>query len=395
MGTRILAQHIRTGEWLNKDVPSSDVSVKHTLSGPDVISGKFTPELPNLNIGLFDEWSTWLYVEQDGQIRGSGIIQPHGINDSSSNTEVQISADGASSYPHGIPFSGEISEFQVDPLDIVRRIWSTVQSHPDGNLGVQIDDTTSPIRIGTHKDPDDDLSQDEPYKLNWWEHKDCGQEINNLAKQTPFDYRDISEWNTGHTDVIHRFEIGYPRLGHMRNDLRFAEGENIISSVPLTEIDGLYASEVEVLGAGQGRDMIRGRVGSPSETRLRRVAVVTDKSITTTDRATKRARDELKRRQADVSMKQITVSARHLNAQLGTFQCGDDIPVTGEFPWIGRTCIWHRITSYTWKPNSDSVQIDLKPSSSFRYGPFSKMLPLVWKLGDSELSYLGQTTILG
>src|SRR5699024_11949333 len=48
-----------------------------------------------------------------------------------------------------LPISSEYKGVQVDPLSLVRRIWSHLQSQPDGDLGLKVDSTTSPVRIGT------------------------------------------------------------------------------------------------------------------------------------------------------------------------------------------------------------------------------------------------------
>lgn len=528
---RVIAQNIRSGEILNWNIPLADLSIFHALSGAHTITGKLTPEQPNLNLDAYEPWATWLHVEQNGHIEVSGILQPVGLD----GDTITITAESPSGYASGLVFGGAVNEVGIDPLDVVRQIWADIQSHGDGNLGVLIDATHTPVRLGITRDqptmrldcpntfqgeshpgtqvwewpnnstdaqlfklsapdpqgyvtitsklsgllldvaggstrpgaavtewgadgapsqlwklvnhgsfhtvlnknsglvldvpgnaqgaravqnPDNeitdtqhwDVSQPDtdgyvtfanlgsgpkqPYTLNWWDHKDCASEINQLAQDTPFDYRDHAEWNPTHTNITHSVVIGYPRLGRQRDDLRFAQGQNIVNAIPLEEIADQYASEVIVCGAGQGADMIRGRAEQPGS-RLRRTVVVTDDTITYTDRATARARTELRRRQALVSMKKITVMARHPNANLGSFEVGDDIPVTGVFPWIGRTVIWHRITGYTWSPDKDTVDIDLQPSASFTYAPGSSTATLSWILGDPEWSYLGQTTILG
>lgn len=360
---RVIAQSIISGEILNWDVPLSDIAVTYTLSGPTEISGVFAPELPQLNITAFDAWATWLHLEQDGLIRASGILKPVSL----SGAEIAVSCIGASGYAHGIPYLGELDKVNVDPLWIVRTIWEHVQSYPDGNLGISVDSTTSPIRIG---DPvvDPDFGLTGPYKLNWWDHRDCGEEIDNLAKQTPFDYADVATWNSTKTDVLHRVALGYPRLGRRQTNLRFAQGENIIEAIPLAESEDMYASSVIVTGSGEGRIMVRG-TASERGSRIRRVAVHSDKNIDKFDRARSVALQELRRRKARTSMEEITVDASHPNARLGTFGVGDDIAVTGEFPWVGRLSIWHRITAYTWSPDRDTVVLKLKPSESFRYGP--------------------------
>jgi hypothetical protein len=442
-----LAQAIRTGEWLNLDVPLSGLTVTHTLSGPSVIAGKLTPELPTVNLQAWSPWATWLHVEHDGAVAASGILQPVSFD----GPTVTVNAEGFSGYLHGLPFGGNYRAVQVDPADVVREIWGHVQGHRDAHLGVVMDPTVTRVRLGTPekhqvKAPRDewvpareyggigavraaagrlrtagprpnpyfvadgvsplisaalkaqyDREQDsftkdkaanflqqvfegkdqkmtrivdaEPYELAWWDHKDCGSEVNNLAKQTPFDYCEVDSWDDDRRDVRHRLAIGYPRLGRRRGDLRFAAGENVLSGVPLAGAGEDYASEVVVLGAGDGRDKIRGSATEVSTERLRRVAVLTDKTVTTVSRARAIARAELQRRRPEPTLSELTVDGSHPNAPLGSFEPGDDVLVSGEFPWIGRIATWHRVTSYQWAAESTQVKLTVEPSAHYSYNP--------------------------
>lgn len=374
MSTRYIAQDISTREFLNWDVPLSKVQVRYSLSGPDEIAGELAPEMPKLNLSAYDSWATALHLEQEGHIRASGILQPASMREN----VVQIVATGPSGYPHGIPYLGEFQGIQVDPLDMVRKIWTHVQSYPDSLHGVTLDDTTSAVRIGTEKQAVEfDTTAGEhvqfetnrgPYKLVWWEATDCGTEIDNLARQTPFDYREVASWNVDKTDVDFHIRLGYPRLGRWQDGLRFAQGENVTSAIPLTELEDQYASTVVVLGAGEGRKRVRSEASERGE-RLRRVVVISDKSIASVDEARKIALGELRRRRAMVSMEQIIVDTEHPNARWGTFVPGDDITVVGEFPWLGWLAIKHRITAIDWQPQSSLASLSLVPSAAQYYGP--------------------------
>lgn len=364
MSYRIIAQSIATGEFLHWDFPLSEPAITRTLSGPTVITGKLDPEIPGPELaGVYDAWATWLHVEQEGRIRASAILQPTALDDDT----LTIGCEGFTAYPHGMPYLGEYSATGVDPLDVVRRIWDHLQSYPDGDLGVMVDATRSPVRIGTKKTEDDPNSG--PYELHWWDHVDCGEEINQLAQDTPFDYLEHHQWNADRTDVEHRLVLGYPRVGRRRHDLRFAQGENITSLVPLVETESTYASDVVVTGAGEGRKMVRATASRRVPGRVRRVAMLTDKNIKTTSRAKARAAEELRARGARLSMKEITIDTAHPNAALGTYDVGDDIAVTATFPYLGAQTIWHRITAYTWSPEDTLAVLQLAPSDSYTYGP--------------------------
>ena len=93
-----------------------------------------------------------------------------------------------------------------------------------------------------------------PYELVWWNATNCGEEIDKLAGQTPFDYIERHAWNSDKTDVLHYFDMGYPRLGVQKPDLLFNE-ENILEVVPIQEDEDSYASAVLVVGAGEGAEV--------------------------------------------------------------------------------------------------------------------------------------------
>lgn len=175
-----------------------------------------------------------------------------------------------------------------------------------------------------------------PYTLTWWENHDLGQIINDLAKNTPFDYRESSAWNG--EDITHRLELGTPSLGGRRADLRFEVGVNVSVPPPLLERD--YASEVMVLGSGTGRAMVRATAtGNPG--RVRRATVVQRKDIGKTDTAATAARAEITRRTAEWVLTTLDVSD-HKFAPYGSFRPGDYIYVTGDTGWRVLDC-WVRV----------------------------------------------------
>lgn len=376
MAWRYIAQRALTGEFLDWDVPLRDVQITHALSGPDGLSGTLSPECGRL-LGpdgkpLFDEWSTILYAEADGQIRCAGILTHSEFSDAG---EWSIECTGFAGYPKGIPYLGNFSSTSVDPLVVVREIWNHVQAQPDGSLGVFLDSTTSPVRIGSSPkhvafttDAGEAVSFDasQAYQLVWWEAPDCGDEIDNLAQQTPFDYREAHKWLDDGT-IEHRIRLGYPRLGRRRNDLRFVLGENL-GAVPTPTREGdEFANEVYGVGKGEGSAALHVRIPQ-RDGRLRRCYVFTNSSAASADLLTQLARQELARRNP-IEMLDSVVVRDHPNAPLGSWDVGDDILVQGELPWLGSFSLWCRITSETLSPDSgDAATLTLQRSDSFTYG---------------------------
>lgn len=142
---RIIAQRVRTGEFLSWQVPLTETRIARELSGPGGISGTITPKVQHLlaedGLPLLREWSTALYYEADGQIRGGGLVTRITENPKGG---LLVEAPGFSSYPHGIPFTGVYRPgLSADPLNVVRHIWSHVQAYPDGDLGLTVSAETS------------------------------------------------------------------------------------------------------------------------------------------------------------------------------------------------------------------------------------------------------------
>lgn len=360
---RLIAQRILDRVFLDWDLPVSDVVISYTLSGPKLIKGKLAPELLDfLDLGL-EPKATFIHIEQDGIIRGSAILQPSEINDDGSLTFV---AEGISGYPHGQPYQGEYAQTEVDPLSVVRDIWTHLLASPRANLGLTIGGATSPKRIGTELDETTNTIR--PYTLLWWDDTDCGQEIDSLARDTPFDYVEHDVWNSTKTDVEHYILPAYPRTGSRRFDLSFVSGENILSVALLREEPNQYASEVIVRGAGEGKDSIRGFAANIIGNRIRQSVSVTDRTITSFDVANARASAELRSRQAFLKLREVTILDRHGNASLGDFSVGDDILVQVELYWFGEIQMWCRIIGYDWTPGQRAITIQLENSEVFDYG---------------------------
>ena len=148
MAWRYIAQRAVTGEFLDMDVPIARDDMGWVLSGAGTLRGTVAPDVGLLRADdgglLLEEWGTLLYAEADGEIRWGGIVIRSGFEEGAWRVE----AAEFSVYPNGIPYTGHFSQVQMDPLDAVREIWTHVQAHPDGDLGVVVDSTTSPIRLG-------------------------------------------------------------------------------------------------------------------------------------------------------------------------------------------------------------------------------------------------------
>lgn len=347
------------------DFDLSSPSVIVDLSGPGEVSGQVTPELASLkdeNGPLLRPYQTVLAAEYQGRIIQAGVLEEMSV----SGPTLTLTAPGlVSAMLKNTAHTGAFSGIEVDPLNCVRdEMVSHVQSQPGGDMGVTVDSTTSPVRIGEEeREVSFETGEGQqvdfiagPYVLSWWKTDDLAKELDDLASDTPFDYLLESSWKTDR-ELAHHLKLGYPRIGTRRDQVRFMVGENITVELSHQYAGEDYASHILVLGAGEGRDMIRGEA-SRSTGRLRRTRVVTDKSITSRVRADAAAQAELKRALGEADLDQVTV-ADHPNAPFGSFWVGDEIYVQWPEGWTTRGGLWVRILSMEFQPDEDTVVLSV------------------------------------
>lgn len=354
MAWRYMAQRALSNEWLHRDLPIDVTELSWDLNGPGALRGAVAPEFASMRDSddrlLLEPWGTYIYaVDDSDSIRWGGIVQPPA---SFSGATWNVEAAGFTSYPHGVPFLNKIRGRDLDPAVVFRQIWDDLQGYPEGNLGVEVDDLTTDARIGT----------DDPYLLAWWEAKDSGSELDDLAEDGGFEYVEEHSWDG--EDVTHRVRLAAPRFGRKRDDLAFIQGDNVVS---LVEPEGWedFANEVFGLGAGEGRKSRRTRAPI-RDGRLRRPIVYTDKGERNERRLDRRARRRLDQHRPSLEVDRITVRD-HPNARIGSWSVGDDVLVQAALPWVGDVEIWHRITSWALKSDS-TAELTLARSDSFTYG---------------------------
>lgn len=341
MTWRYLLQELPSGRFLHTQLPLTDVTVTETLSGPGGLTGSIPHDLPQLKDErgepLIKEWGAAIWAEADGEIRGGGIVDRVGPDGS----QLSVECVGFSGALKGQPYTGNGEVWsKVDPLVVVRTIWAHWQSQPGGDLGVLVDGTTSPIRIGEEQyvPIDSSLSEfdttfsDGPIRLNSWDTHDLGGMIDEWVQQGYFDYHEETEWDQEKAGLVHRLRLHYPRKGRVRDNLRFRIGENV-RVVPTSEAsEEGYASQVMFLGAGEGRTKLQA-FSPPDSTRLRHLAVVTDDKVKRKTDAQQRANAEAAKRLGLLEFSTLTITD-HSHARIGSWEVGDEIRVTGSGGWV-------------------------------------------------------------
>jgi hypothetical protein len=137
-GVRVMAQTIISKTWVHRELPVADLKISYRLSGPNMITGTIDPEnreLSELLVAL-PPWGTWIHVEEGGDVCASGILLP---GQTEADGSMTVTAAGVSSYAGRIPFVGpSYAGVNVDPIDVVRKLWEHIQGFPRGDLGVTV-----------------------------------------------------------------------------------------------------------------------------------------------------------------------------------------------------------------------------------------------------------------
>lgn len=349
-----------TEEMLSWDVPIDGAVLTSALSGPDAFSGSISPELATLKASdgqpLIKPWATAIYSILDGRIRNGCIV----TDTRAKGTQLTLDGTGFAGYAIGIPHLADKTFAGSDPLDVVRYAWSYIQGHKRGNIGLTVDATKSGRKLGTQltKDGDGDgttgeangISDVKALVLSWQNTHDLGKVVDDLAIWTPFDYREDHYLNPDST-ISHHLHLGYPRIGRRLHDLRFVVGENVFVLPDVTDEGGDYADEVFLMGAGEGTKMLRAHLPRSTETRLRRPAIVSDRSLTTQAMVNQAARLELDARLGLPEVTEVKL-LEHGNAPLGAVSPGDEILLqTGADGWQGDLAMWVRVLEVVTRPD--------------------------------------------
>jgi len=398
-----------TGTWVHRELPLRDVSITHTLSGPGDLSASIEPTYADLVAEdghlVLREWDTIILAEAAGQLRGAGIL----VSTEITGDVLSLDCVGFSGYAAGMPLTASLTwggssagatGQGVDPAAVIRALWAHLQGQPDGNLGVVVDNLATPYRLGVWHNARKLPTEDEPnppaaeveeppipidrvwtqqdsrpaaatgksvyweYRLDWFEDVEVGSKQDEICQQAKIEYREHVSWGPDRESVNLRLQLGYPRLGRRAADLRFVEGENISELVTLSRSGDAYANVVAAYGSGEGSKQKRQTV-SQRDGRLRRVSIV-DAEDVATDAALKAiASDALARARQLTDITAFTVRD-HPNAELGSFDAGDDVLVETVIGWQP-TRMWVRILSYTYSPDGDTVSVTCTRSDSFDY----------------------------
>lgn len=375
MAWRYYAQRARTNEWLDRDLQLQNVNITWTLSGPSeltaTVDGATASQIATDGSLLLDEWSTFVYAENNNQILFGGIMT--GSSDVGLGAR-DVTFNSFSSYPTGRIWLGELTLYVTDAFDIIRVLWDAVQSDPNGNIGIAVSENLANYVIGS-ADPGPRPEQgvgesnedyevrleawqvliNEPYELAWWNNQDCGNEIDNILQQSHTDYLERHEWDDNRENVFHYIDLLEEGWMVRRNDLRFMEGENI-KVAPLPERDGEeYANFVKGIGVGDDRFAITYEAYGVDDGKLRRDKIYSAKNILVPETLAAKTNDELRASQQIVRFDTIEV-VDHPHAVIGSWSLGNEILVQTH-SGFEKLYDWMRITEWSFSPDVPDVAV--------------------------------------
>ena len=378
------------GNFLSRDLVVQNAKLLRALSGQCNIQFDFNYQDYSAAGIYFKPWKQWIHAEK--VIRGNRIIWASGIvvpSQIDKKTGVMhLEAQGFSGYMKKLPMLFNWNPLVVDPFETVHKIWDHIQSYPTGNLGVEVYPALSGIEMLPGYAFDGEVAN-----LNFTaefirasDKQDCGDHVDKLARDIPFDYVEQSAWNEDFSAITKKLYLGYPKAGVEQDALSFVINENVIEASPHIETQIDWASDVIVDGWFPGSEYSASLTNADPD-RYRRVISQDDARINSNERAAAWAKKKLARRQTPAYWDSIIVDPGHPNAPFGDYDVGDRIFVKGLMPWVGNVAQFHKIIAMAYDEKTQTVQITMMPEGAYNYDP-------IFYPGDESVTTLVVPTTL-
>ncbi|PFG16271.1 hypothetical protein ATK74_0805 [Propionicimonas paludicola] len=337
-----------TETGLRTEVPATSCPIVDPLTAPQQITLTLEPE--SIDVGLFVPWQTAVYVGTEDQILAAGIVDINGVT--SENSKLTVKCVGWSGYIAGMPWTDKaLSYVHTDPGKILRAMWLQVQSHHAGNIGLSVPAVSTGTTVGTpavygktKRGKKTVKTAAEPFVLASYATADLAAAQTTLLTEGKIEYRE-RHWVEGGV-VKHALLMASPRLGRRNPDVRLVIGENV-TEVPSVD-PAQYASEVLVLGAGDGPKKIQSRQLIAAPPRLRRVYLHNQETITRSAAAERLAKSLLKLLAGTADDVEKVVVTDGPSARIGALVPGDEVLLSGDSGWAGPIEVWVRILEREW-----------------------------------------------
>lgn len=368
------------GNFLTRDLIVMEPQIVRTLSGPCSISFKVHYNEPSVQHPdgsgpiQFKPWGHWIHALKTGldgseKVWASAIVKPSEVDPTTGI--LSLEAAGFSSYAKGLPWLVNWNPIAVDPFEIVEQIWNHIQSYSKGNLGVTVYPTSSGMQMlpGFSFNNEQYIQDFFAIFIREVDRNDCGDYINKLARDIPFDYFEESSWNTGKTAISKKIRLAYPSGGVNQTDLVFRLNENVVSAKQKVEAEIQWVSGISMKGWFPQKQYYSEFINADPD-RYRRVIDESDVRIDSNERAAAWAHRKLTRRQVPHYYESINIDPYHPNAPFGSFDVGDTITVSGPMPWVGTNVTQaHKIMAIGWDESKNSMELRLMAEGAFNYDP--------------------------
>ena len=375
---RFTVIEVNTNEILTRDLVVKEPNVVVNLSAPSHVSFKIDQgQMQASSKGI--DWKSYgqiivpeLPTDSFGRVAlGAQIVDEGGAKIDPGTGDLLIDATGFMGYPKGIPWLENFNPIAVDPAEVIQRIWAHIQNFTNANLGVQV----LPSSTGTQMLPgygfDGSILSFDFFAMfiRAIDFSDSGDQITALARDLPLDLFEEAKWNEDRTELSKVLRIAYPLGGLQQDSLAFRLGENVINAELAEEMDIEPVSDIIIRGWLPGK-VYTSQISNADPTRLRRVKLEEDVSISSTERAAAWAKRKLTRRNIPPSFSKITIDPNHYHAPFGSFWVGDSIYIEApNYPWKGDINEWHRIISMTVQEGSPTIELGVKAEGAWNYDP--------------------------
>lgn len=388
---RYYAKRAGSGLWLDNDVQLADVSLDWAMSAPASGDALLPAGLGNPIASdgrpVFGKWDTILLAEEDSNLAWAGIC-----NSAAPDADGQkVEFIGPTGWLQRVPYNAVYRVWATDPFDVVRELVRHSSSYSP-HIEYTVSQAKSGFRVGDEQPPREpkapprkkgqsksewegsaryraykkdqtawnkQYGNKEQFTIAWWESPYIGEEIDTLAKEVGFDYRERVRW-VNKTNKTFEFIIDlYESLSNRRNDIQLVDGVNIAKPLELKEAEDVFANHVIGLGAGEGRDMVR-TVQGGDDGRLYQAEFVSYKGVKNKTRLAALARADLKRF-SNVGVEVDVVVAWDVSgfSSLSSLRAGDEVQVISHNtqPPVDT---WRRVASITRNPVESVVTLALE-----------------------------------
>lgn len=398
MGWRFYAQRATTGLWLDTNVQLDQPSLSWTKSGPmsgqaKVTSGLSATYLASDGRPTWGRMDTLLFGEEDGQLSWFGVC----IAANPAKEGQQLMFIGHTGWLQRVPFTDNYKTWRRNVYDVVRHIINHAAKFPD-RLPIVVSGNQSAFTIGDPEPPPrpvkparkkgetksqyldsnrykawldadeiwvDQYGDRQPFELTRWEAPFIGEEVDQLAKEVGFDYRETVRWRDKGKLT---YELGVElsdNLVRRRTDIAFKDGLNLAAGLDPKDGDDIFANHVIGLGAGEGKDVVMVGPLGQRDGRLYQVEYVSYKTV----KDPKRLRDLAQADQKVFSSKapkigQVVIWDQPGSgyADISTLRPGDEVQTYSQHltPVIDT---WVRILKITRNPLTNAATIVLERAS--------------------------------